>query len=167
MAAKLTPRRMSSSRGGARYTQLRVERRLLIDVDGLARWMGDYTLARIRELAAKGRGRDGSFKHLKDSTIERYESEGLDVAGTQSRLRKTGKLLDGLRYTIARIVLGATGKLNAGGATRVTVQGAANGKHAIGQIDRLRPFMGLSNADFAKALRSGPGQVPMKAKRER
>lgn len=143
---------------GMRYGKVRIDRRLVVDAPAMARWLGKWTVERIRELAARGLGREGAFPQLLDQTIERYEREGVPSRGTQSRLRRTGALLDGLQWSIETL---------GGDRWRVRVEGAPGQRHAIAAIDALRPFLGLSQADLGKALKAGPVSVPMKVQRGR
>lgn len=135
---------------------LRVDKRAVIDVRGLAERMGRETVARIRELADRGRGYKGSFAHLKDNTIERYERDGILMTTTKSILRRTGKLMDALRAVLKPV---------AEGVYTVNIFGPIGYNRETGSQNSRRPFLGLSPSDFKRIAAGGARDVKVKSER--
>lgn len=154
---------MASSRNGRRFRSrqarsvtVTIDRRLVIDVRGLAERMGRGTIARIRELAAQGRGYRGTFGHLTDTTIERYERDGISLSSTKSVLRRTGTLLDGLR---------AIYKAIGNERYRVNIYGPIGRNRETGYQHARRPFLGLSSHDLRRLSAGGAKDVMMRSVR--
>lgn len=142
--------------GGVRSVSLRIERRLVVDAKAHANYIGQATIRRIVELAAKGRGYEGTFVPLRARTVERYEDAGAPHAGARSFLRRTGRLLGGLRFIVTML---------AGDRPLVRILGPRGDEQKIQYLSQRRPFLGLSSADLKQIARSAPRKVPMRTQR--
>lgn len=177
MAAKLTPRSMDASRvrSRGRYVNVTVTQRLTVDVRALADYVGEETIENIRYLADKGRGYEGKFAALLPSTVERYDRKygagarqtKHNPSGLTSTIRRSGRLLEGLRYVLdVRQMRDKGARFRAGDMrVRVKVMGEQGRNRETGRVGALRPFLGLSTGDLRKIINRTPPRMAIKAVR--
>jgi len=144
------PRQSSS---GA--VQVRWESHLNLDVQRIAANIQKNVEAKIRTNVDAGKGAEGSFRSLKDSTVERYERDRLAVAydgGTRSKLQRTGRMLAGLT---------STKTASAADKTRLVVIFFVENNPVYAYIQNaIRKWLRLNRSDFSKVMASSTTKDP-------
>lgn len=153
MAQRYGRSRPRQSSSGA--VQVRWESHLNLDVHRVAENIQRNVDAKIRANVDAGKGAEGSFRSLKDSTIERYERDRLAVAydgGTRSKLQRTGRMLAGLT---SKKMSSTEDK-----ARMVVIFFVENNPIYAYIQNAIRKWLRLNRSDFSKVMASSTTKDP-------